>query len=514
MSIDEAGCGSIITGMGVPMFDVPGVFPSPVAGGTPGTPIRSPVRGKQYVVSIPTANALEHRLVSSQEISTITGVLSRVMANAILRDPTAGPAYNTLRYAVLSGGMKITPEVKKPVIAEGQETPPDPPDLKLSTEIAEFCVRAVNRLERHIILVLAELLDALPFRNKVAERVEELVTTGPDSGRWSLRRIATKPHWSYSFVVDSKGTLVALRCLTDIDGKLEWRDIAPSAFVIAQWDAKDGNPQGNSILEAAEQAFILKCRLTQNWWKGLKQFGTPSLFGTTHEGAEEVLQRNDDGSVAVDENGDPLPGINPQVSMKSGLEDFQSGSVIVGPYGSDIKVIESNKDATGVEKSLERCDRDLTRSILLQVRATMESRFGSKADSQTGQDILGVFVQFIRLWLCSIVDRDILFPIVEVNWGTEIANRLTPKVSLGAISPADFVSASNAIAALFQSGYLTEDQLMELDAMLNLPVRAPGAKRVGPQQKLEAQQNSGGQSDGQPNQNQDPNGQPSNGASQ
>ena len=52
-------------------------------------------------------------------------------------------------------------------------------------------------------------------------------------------------------------------------------------------------------------------------------------------------------------------------------------------------MIESTRDGPATEKALERCDRDITRGILLQVRATMESRFGSKADSQTGQDILG-----------------------------------------------------------------------------------------------------------------------------
>lgn len=460
------------TSMGLPdyMPVLPIMMPGESAGGV--VPIAPDPAGEYVAGNAATPDGEYHTL--NEQPSDIAGVLSQAVYRAILRDPTAKPAFATLKAAVLSGGLKITPAVK----ARPDATEADP-EADLAQEIADFCQRCCDRLDEHPLIFLDEMLDSLVYRHKVAEVVMEQSAGGPDAGRYVLDRLPRKPRWSYRFRVDSKNNVGYLRCLVDGEGeesgRLVWRDIPRWKFAIAAWSCEDGDPRGNSILDAAAEAWKFKRNLLPNWWKGLKQFGSPSLFGTTHEGAEDIPQK--------DEQGNPKPPLNPQKAMKGGLEAFfRSGSVIVGPYGSNIKVIESNKDGTTNEKAVERCDRDITRAILLQTRATGEARFGSKADSQTGQDIMEVYVQFIRLWACSLFDAQVLYPVVEANWGEAVAERLTPNVSLGQVSLADFAKAASAVATLFQSSYFTEGQLSETDAILGLPVRQAGDSRVGPQQ--------------------------------
>lgn len=490
---DPLGCQVIVGAGGVPIFDeYPGPTPVAVGGGEP-RPI-NPKRGKEYVIGGFTGGANAYRNLSDEDIAGLNRHLSRGMIRAMMKDPTVKPAFDTIKYATVSGDLKITPATHGKKKGENDQA-----EVELADEIAEFCSRALGRLDRHIVLVLAELFDSLAFRNKVGERVERLVTEGPDAGRWTLDRISIKPSWSYKFLVDSRNRLDWLRCMVEEDGKLVWRDIPRDRFVIAAWACEDGDPRGNTVMAPAYEPWVFKRRLTPGWWRGLNQFGTPSLFGTTAENAEDTYERDANGDIVTDENGDPLPAQNAQIGMRQSMEEFfQGGSIIVGPYGSNVKVIESTRDAAGVAAALQRCDQDITRVLMLQTHVTMEAKFGSKANSMVGQDVLGIFVQFLRVWLCAIVDRDILFPLVEINWGREIAERLTPNASLGRISAEDMVKFSNAIAALLQSGYFTEEQLAEMDVLLGLPVRVPGAERVGPQQAQAGNQNPGGQDPANP----------------
>lgn len=469
---DPFGSLTLDTGMLLPEYvpAIPIMLPGESTGGV--VPI-SPDPGEEYVASNGGTPPGEYRTLHD-ELSDISGVLSQAVYRAILRDPTAKPAFDTLKAAVLSGGIVLTAAVKP----GPDDTEPDP-DAELAQEIADFCRRCADRLDEHPVLFMDEMLDSMVYRHKVAELVMELAADGPDAGRFVLSRLPRKPRWSYRFRVDSKNKVEYLRCLVDGEGeesgRLVWRDIPAWKFVVASWAAEDGDPRGNSILDAAVEAWKFKRNLLPNWWKGLKQFGSPSLFGTTHEGAEDIPQK--------DAQGNPLPPLNPQKAMKSGLEAFfRSGSVIVGPFGSNVKVVESGRDGTANEKALERCDRDITRAILKQTRATGEARFGSKADSQTGQDIMEVYVQFIRLWACCLLDAQVFYRLVEANWGQAVAERLSPNVSLGQVSLSDFAKAASAVATLFQSSYFTEGQLSETDAILGLPVRQAGDSRVGPQQ--------------------------------
>lgn len=417
--------------------------------------------------------------------------LSNGLIRAILRDPTAGSAVRALKLGVLQGGFKLTPAIHEAPDDPNAPTPdpnapaPDPadpkttpdPDVELAAEICAFVERCHLRCERPPLLVLDELLDAMTHRHKVAEIVME-PGDGLDTGRYVLRRLAVKPHWSYRFVVNAQMELDALEVMTD-DRAAEnrWVRIHPEKFVIFAWDTKDGDPRGNSILDPVLEPWELKRSFVPAWKKGIDQFGTPTLKGTTAEGAQPIPQTNSDGSINR-----AVPPISAQVAYSQGIAKFfGSGKQIVTPFGYDLNVIESQRDGTANVVAMERCDADMTRAILLQTRATREAKFGSKADSETGADLLGTYVLFLRAWACELWLDQVVWRMVEVNWGKEVADRLCPNLSLGGVNARDFATWATAVSVLFQAGYFTDSMLPATDVFMGFTPRQPGEPRVGPQ---------------------------------
>jgi hypothetical protein len=308
-------------------------------------------------------------------------------------------------------------------------------------------------------------LEALTKRHKLAEPILELATDGPDKGKRRLARVKTKPHWAYAFEVDRAMNVTAIKT-TDASGRQ--RRLDPEHFVWLTWDSKDGNPVGTSALDAAHHAWSLLVKLWPEAFKGWRMFGTPSVVGKKAN-SEKVVQR--------EEGQKPIKAKD---AMAAGLVRWQNGSVMVVGQDDEVDVVESARDGATINAAIALLEGQIIRSILLQIRATVEARHGSRADSETGQDILGTLVRYIRSWLCSMW-RQVLWILVEANYGEDVADRLTPEVSLGKIEPHDFAAFAGAVALLHQSGFFTEAQLPSIDAMLDLPPRKPGDPRVRPQ---------------------------------
>ena len=114
----------------------------------------------------------------------------------------------------------------------------------------------------------------------------------------------------------------------------------------------------------------------------------------------------------------------------------------------------------------------MTVAVLHQTRATMEARHGSKADSETGQDILGTVIRQAKRAVCTMLRRDILKPLVSYNYGPDASRMLTPMISLGSVEQQDWSAYATAVAALAKSGYIAPDQYAALDERLGLPPRA------------------------------------------
>ena len=382
-------------------------------------------------------------------------------------DPQVASSVRLLKLAVLAEPVQL-------------DLPDDVPDgdprRPLAETIRTFCAANLARVQPALTPTLYSLLDALTDGHKTAEIVYELGTLpGGPGQQLLLKAIKPKPAASLALVVDRFQTLLGwlyplpgqLRPTLGqggTDGPLPPNFLPRDRAVHLVWAAPDGDPRGSSLLRAVYRAWWSK----QQMWPGhlatLATFAQPSLWGTTAEGAAPIPTVDADGTI--------IGYTDPVTHMLTQLQNIRNGAAGAGPYGSDVKVLQAQGVGTAFENAVDLYNREIATGILGAARATQEAQHGSRADSQTAQDVIGVLINYIRQLLSTTLKTDLLTPLVRLNYG-DAGAALVPHVRLTATEQQDFAADAAAIAALERVGFLTPSQKPGLDTRLGLPIRTP-----------------------------------------
>jgi phage gp29-like protein len=198
--------------------------------------------------------------------------------------------------------------------------------------------------------------------------------------------------------------------------------------------------------------------------KYLVQWATPSLAGFTPEGVSDISDL-DDGESPSDANTK-----TPEEALLESLIQFQGGTAIALKGGSRLEPIQSAGNGEAFIQAHDMLRREIVLGILRVTRATLESQHGSKADSQTAQDMLNVFVAFIRRIVEQMMDRDVVSWLVDLNFGRS-ALQYAPRFVLSRVEREDVAKLADAIAKLWSAEYFDESQVPELDQKLGMPHR-------------------------------------------
>jgi len=212
------------------------------------------------------------------------------------------------------------------------------------------------------------------------------------------------------------------------------------------------------LLRRAYNAWYLK---QQTWPAQLKyniQFATPSILGKLPPNSAPV--GGEDGSEMI----------TPEQAMVEKLVAWSAGTAVVVDNGAEIKLIEGKGDGSNFTNAIDLYNREITRAILIAIRATMEAQYSSKADSGTAMDLVGQFAQMVRRRIEATFNRDVIAPLVRMNFGEE-AMGFVPALSLSDLSPGDVEGRGNMIANLGRAGMIHQSQLPGIDASLDLPER-------------------------------------------
>lgn len=386
---------------------------------------------------------------------------------SMLVDPAVSSSFELLKLGVLSSGLKLAPAVApKPGV-----DPESDPKTKQAAEVVALCERALRSCDTAIEPLCFELLDAMAFGNRIAEITYRVVESGEDRGKLFPARIKPKPKGSLSFVVDSTAEVLALQATSAETGAPVLLPL--DKFLVWSWQCRDGDPRGTSILRAAYDAWSMKIQTWPELYASLQQFGSPSLIGVTAEGETEHLPEDDDGNPI--EGGTP---VSAQAYLAQQLAKFRNGRAIAVPFGTTVTVVGGQAEGKAFQAALELFNREIVLAILKNTRTTLEAQHGSKADSATGQDVTGLTIGYARADLCRAIRDQLLWQIVSLNLGDDVANEFTPLPSFGETEGQDIPAIASAIAALMRVGFFTESQLPHVDALLGLPPRNPGDVRV------------------------------------
>lgn len=390
----------------------------------------------------------------------------------MLKDPVLESSIRALKIAILSQGPKFIAAASAPT--EWSNDPAAQARYDKAEEIRAFIERMCDRLQEPLENILSEMLDALAYGYAVAEKVYEF-----KDSKLVLKTLRVKPRKNFAFVVDKFMSVIGLLGASDdtlgsvpsISSNVADSDVLPrDKFLVWTHNGKNGDPRGSSLLRSAYNAWYLKQQTWPHYLKFLAQFGTPSLVGKLPENATDVAIVNADGSPLLDEDGNPTV-LSPEQAMLQQLLAFSNGTAIVLPFGAEHDLIESKGGGEAFTNAIDLYDRQMTRGILIAIRATMESQHGSKADSGTAQDVLADYTQMIQRQLEVAFYRDVIYPTVVINFGQEVADDVCPYMSLSDVAREDVVNVGNMIANLARANMIHSSQYTGIDAKLNLPER-------------------------------------------
>jgi hypothetical protein len=360
-----------------------------------------------------------------------------------------------------------------------EETPPLTPEESRSQEIRDFCMRQLNRCKTDLKSWALQLIHgAILGGHKLGEMVCGYAAVGPDGpspddpdGRIVLVDIKPRPRWAYRFVVNNFMDRIGI--LTQDPADMRWVVLPDSRFVLATWLPRDGDPRGRSQLRAAYTWFHLKRLIPASYYKFIKQHGSPVRFGFTAPDQHGEVPPIDTKTGAELAN---KPRVSPQARLKQVLEWLEGGSVAAFPAGTIIRTDWPQGKGDPFLAAIELCDRQMALALFHATRVTMESKFGSKADSSTAQDEKGLLIHYGRSIFRTLVVQA-LRPLIEANFSAEDAEIHMPEVCVEKDEHQDRASMWTAAAAIFP--FLSRSQLAPFFAMLGIPLGAEDDEPMG-----------------------------------
>lgn len=374
--------------------------------------------------------------------------------DVMMRDPIAGGSVDVLKHATLANEVRIVPRVRP---RPGR--PPDDPVLaERAAAAAELCQWSLDRLDTPIAQTLFECLDALSYGSSLAELVWEVVPNGRWAGKLVPKAIKPKSRTAWMFAVDAYYNTKGIVASTPTLGG--WEVLPREKFFVMTWGGRGGDPRGTSILSRAAEAWNFRVQLPREHFRFCQRHGSPVPVGT----------------LPPEESFSTTAGVEttPEQHMLNQLIGYRNGQAMVVPNGAGVILSEPKSKGEVFAMALDIYRREIILAILLQARVTMEAANGSKADSETSENLLGNLVRYARRWVARAVEWDVLYKIILYNEGRDAADEITPQIDSGQVEHQDLASLLTSLASV---GYtLDASQMPEIDAAAGMPIREAPAE--------------------------------------
>jgi hypothetical protein len=390
----------------------------------------------------------------------------------MLHDSAVSSSVNSIKTDVLSSGVRLTGRIAQP--AAFKDDPEALREYEQSEQIKGEVEDMLDGLQQPIEEILDEMLDCLAYGHTLAEKVY----TAKD-GKLMLSTLRVKPRTRYSFIANAYMDVLGAVPVEFAAGMMEQfpeQGVPREKIFLLSFGSKGGDPRGQSILRPAYNWWYLKQQICPHYLKYLVQFATPSLLGILPEGAGEIMTGE------VNPDGTPVTK-TAETAMVEALEQFQNASTMAMGHGGDVRPIQVAGNGEAYLEGFNFFDAQITRAIVMSARALMEAEHGSKADSDSSQDVKDKCVSSLRRKVETSFYRDVIFPTVRYNYGADVAKRFAPVLTLADVAQEDLVAYGNMIANLTRGGYLHESQYPGIDAKLGLPERDMEAMETEKEQR-------------------------------
>lgn len=382
----------------------------------------------------------------------------------MLKDPQVFAGYMLWKTAVLVDGIQVYPAGK---YKKGH------PRFEKAREISQFHLDGLNNCRGGFHSKLLQLLDCCVWGQKAAVQVYRLEENGEYAGKFVLDYLRVLPNSSYRIRTDDFAVPVGLQSVEESGDK----NIYPmSKFLHVVFRPYDDNALGSNILWPAYTPWYEKQQIAPERLANMTQFGSPSFIGTAPPSMTMIEMLDHNGRVLM-ENGQPVK-IPINAHMQQALLNFQgNGSSMVIPYDSKVDTVQAKDAGELFRRYKEDTSLEIMKAMFFTANWTESTRNPSSSQSKAGENIGQFSIQDGKYMLADAIE-EMLYTSTVFNFGPENAD-LAPNVTLGT-SKREAVSLSNAIAALWSTGFFDNTQRAMLCRDLNLPEPDPDEPPVNP----------------------------------
>lgn len=400
----------------------------------------------------------------------------------MMNDAVVQAKVETFKDGILDKPLTISPGIE----AEGDdESGADKKRRKFATEVADFVQANMDELPQGIMLVLREMLDAIPLGYKLAEQVYEL--RGTDGKYPNIKGKATmlaslnpKPQEAVNMVADQFNTVLGyiprlrgagllgsflygdlgVRTAEDqAAGKANIPDLIPPEKVARfSWMPRNDDPRGISHLRPAYIPWRLKIGLYPAYEAYLARFAQPSVV-------IELLGR--EISALTSTNGTPITDPTAIITLLlTHLRNWQAGGALVLPEGN-AKMVQAIGDGKAYLSAFELVDEQITVCILHNDLSTGVGKYGTKGLGEVHQDTGNLLYDVGKLATANFVRNQIVRPLVYYNYG-EAGLAVLPFVTFGETTAADATNEGGMVAQLKTADLIFPPQYNDIYKMLHL----------------------------------------------
>lgn len=372
---------------------------------------------------------------------------------------------------VMSEPMRFLPALQSP----SPYAPADPvyearyAEAKRISDFVEHAIHAADRSGLTWSATIVDLLNAMWFGHRLAEATYRIEQGGEWDGMEVLDTLRVLDRRQYTVVTDyayrwlgalikQPGSPATRTGPLSLSLQNEANYVPREKLLLLTWNAMNGNPLGRSALRAAYT----------HWRKKQEFHPVDARFVTQFGGGVVVITLPENLPPESPDPSNPSRTIRTADSYLAVAKELASGKGAVVPFGTmvDRKLPDAKGDA--IEAGFDRANRGIAMAISSSVRAFLESRNGSRADSGDASNRLNLRISRIRAWLCEAVRHQLVEVLVRRNFGRDAARDYLPRVVMAAGAQEDFASNSEATAKLVTSGAVTAPMRRELAERLGL----------------------------------------------
>lgn len=323
---------------------------------------------------------------------------------------------------------------------------------------AEFGWWALNSMNRPFVSVLSEILAFLDFGFYPFEVVyEESVWEGKEVikwKKWGPRHPKTLIEWDFNRYGEASGMVQAVE-----GGDVK---IPMDKMLLFTFDEEGGNPEGTSLLRSAYQHWFYKERLYKidAIQKERHGIGIPDI-----ELPENATENDKKYARELGKN------------LRTNEESF-----ILRPHGMSVGFVRFEGQPVDVLASAKHHDLMIAANVLAQFLNLGSSDTGSRAISESQQDIFTKAVRYIADLVRGVINRELRTLLAVNGFDPELCEFKVRRIG----DAADYRALSVAIRNLVEPGVLTADPELEhfFREIMDLPHGNPAVMARGIEERL------------------------------